>query len=260
VSTYLENLFGLGERVAVVTGAASGIGRGIAEGYARAGAQVALLDVNAAQLEEAAAQIRSQGGDAAIFVCDISSAEAVRATVAAIVERFGKIDILVNNAGIGMRAPAESMTDEQWITVLNINLTGAFYLCREVGSHMISHQIKGRIINMASITAVVGVETGNANYAATKGGIVAMSRSLALEWAKHGILVNAIAPSHTRTPLIEALMERQPETRRYFENNIPLGRLGEVQDIVGAAIFLASNASGFITGHVLLVDGGHTAR
>jgi NAD(P)-dependent dehydrogenase (short-subunit alcohol dehydrogenase family) len=260
MNAYLENLFGLSGLVAVVTGAASGIGRGIAEGYARAGAQVALLDVNAAQVEAAASQIGSEDHDVAPFVCDISSADAVRSTTAAIIERFGKIDILVNNAGIGMRSPAELMTDEQWTTVLNINLTGAFYLCREVGSHMIARQIQGRIINMASITAVVGVETGNANYAATKGGLVAMSRSLALEWAKHGILVNAIAPSHTRTPLIEALMERQPETRRYFENNIPLGRLGEVNDIVGAAIFLASNASGFITGHLLLVDGGHTAR
>jgi NAD(P)-dependent dehydrogenase (short-subunit alcohol dehydrogenase family) len=259
-NAYLENLFGLRGKVAVVTGAASGIGRGIAEGYARAGAQVALVDINAAQLEEAASQIRAEGHDAVSFVCDISNADAVRSTTAAVIERFGKIDILVNNAGIGMLAPAESMTDEQWMTVLNINLTGAFFLCREVGKYMIDQKIEGRIINMASITAVVGVETGNANYAATKGGIVAMSRSLALEWAKHSILVNAIAPSHTRTPLIESLMERQPETRRYFEGNIPLGRLGEVEDIVGAAIFLASKAANFITGHVLLVDGGHTAR
>lgn len=260
MNTYLENLFGLSGRTAVVTGAASGIGRGIAEGYTRAGAQVALLDINAAQLDETASQMSAEGHSVAPFACDISNADAVRSTVAAVIERFGKIDILVNNAGIGMRSPAETMTDEQWMTVLNINLSGAFYLCREVGGHMIARQIPGRVINMASITAVVGVETGNANYAATKGGIVAMSRSLALEWAKHGILVNAIAPSHTRTPLIEALMERQPETRRYFENNIPLGRLGEVSDIVGAAIFLASNASAFITGHVLLVDGGHTTR
>jgi NAD(P)-dependent dehydrogenase (short-subunit alcohol dehydrogenase family) len=260
MTTYLENLFGLNGRVAVITGAASGIGKGIAEGFARAGAQVALLDINQTQVEAAASEIQAESHDAAPFVCDIASADAVRSTIAAVIERFGKIDILVNNAGIGMRAPAESMTDEQWLTVLNINLTGAFFLCREVGGHLIARKSEGRIINMASITAVVGVETGNANYAATKGGILAMTRSLALEWAKHGILVNAIAPSHTRTPLIEALMERQPETRRYFENNIPLGRLGEVSDIVGTAIFLASNASVFITGQLVLVDGGHTAR
>ena len=125
---------------------------------------------------------------------------------------------------------------------------------------MIERKKGGRIINMSSIGGLVGVETGNANYCASKGGMIAMTRTLAIEWAKHNILVNAIAPSHTRTPLIEKLIEQKPEVKDYFLNNIPLGRLAEPIHIVGPAIFLASEAASFVTGHTLVVDGGHTAR
>jgi gluconate 5-dehydrogenase len=125
---------------------------------------------------------------------------------------------------------------------------------------MINRGQGGRIINMASIGGLVGVETGNANYCASKGGLIALTRCLAIEWAKHRILVNAIAPTHVRTPLIEKMINERPEVGDYFLNNIPLGRLGEPADIVGPAIFLASAASSFLTGHVLLVDGGHTAK
>jgi NAD(P)-dependent dehydrogenase (short-subunit alcohol dehydrogenase family) len=152
------------------------------------------------------------------------------------------------------------MSDDTWATVLDVNLNGAFFFCRDVGREMIKRGAGGRIINMASIGGMVGVETGNVNYCASKGGLIAMTRCLAIEWAKHGILVNAIAPTHMRTPLIEKLLREKPEVETYFLNNIPLGRLGSPGDIVGPAVFLASEAASFVTGHVLLVDGGHTAK
>ena len=256
----ISELFKLNKKAAVVTGAGSGLGRAIAEGYAQVGARVACVDISADDAAEVADGIVENGGNALPVVCDVSRAEDVKKAVETSLEAFGRIDILVNNAGIGMRSNAEEMTDEMWDRVLDINLKGVFLFCREVGRHMIERGGGGRIINMASIGGLVGVETGNANYCASKGGIIAMTRTLAIEWAKHNILVNAIAPSHTRTPLIEKLMKQKPEVKQYFLGNIPLGRLAEPINIAGPAIFLASDAASFVTGHTLVVDGGHTAR
>ncbi len=256
----LSRLSSLDGKAALITGAGSGLGRAIAEGYAQVGAKIACVDISAQDSELVAGGIEKRGGNAVSAECDVSQAEDVRKAVETSLKMFGSIDILVNNAGIGIRSNAENMTDEMWDRVLDINLKGTFLFCREVGRHMIERGKGGRIINMASIGGLVGVETGNANYCASKGGIIAMTRTLAIEWAKHNILVNAIAPSHTRTPLIEKLMEQKPEVKQYFLNNIPLGRLAEPIDIVGPAIFLASEAASFITGHTLIVDGGHTAR
>ena len=258
--TDIKNLFDLSGKIAIVTGGASGLGKAIAEGYAQYGAKVAIVDLNKEAAEKTAEEITDMGGEALGLNCDVSKAEDVRTVVTQIIDKFGKIDILLNNAGLGMRSNAEEMTDDMWNTVINVNLKGAFFFCREVGKKMIKQGRGGRIINMSSIAGVVGIETGNVNYAASKGGLNAMTRCLAIEWAQHNILVNAIAPSHTRTPLIEKLIKEKPETGQYFLNNIPLGRLGNVVDIVGPAIFLASEAAAFITGHTLLVDGGHTAR
>ncbi|MBN1671964.1 MAG: SDR family oxidoreductase [Kiritimatiellae bacterium] len=255
-----DNLFDLSGRNALVTGAGSGLGRGIAEGYARYGAKVAVVDIDEEAARAIARGISDAGGHAVAIACDVADSSSVTAAVNEAASQLGDIDILLNNAGIGKRSKAEEMSDEYWDLVLDINLKGAFRFCREVGVRMIERGRGGRIINMASVTALVGIDTGNANYAASKGGLVAMTRCLAVEWAPHNILVNAIAPSHTRTPLIEKLMAEKPETRTYFLNNIPLGRLGTVGDIVGPAVFLASDAASFITGHTLLVDGGHTAK
>ena len=149
------------------------------------------------------------------------------------VEKYGKIDILVNSAGIGMREKAENMSEKQWDKVLDVNLKGSFLFCREAGCEMIKRGQGGRIINIASVAGIVGLETGNANYSASKGGQMAMTRCLAIEWAKYGILVNVIAPTHIRTPLVEKLMEEKPEVKQYFLNNIPLGRLGKARGYCG---------------------------
>ncbi len=256
----VKNLFDLSGKVALVTGAGSGLGQGIAEGYSQMGVAVSVVDINSEAAQRVADGINAAEGSAIAVQCDVTQPDQVQAAVAHTLEEFGKIDILVANAGIGDRAMAEDMTFEQWDRVMAINLTGVWLFDQEVGRHMVERGEGGRIINMSSIGGIIGVETGNANYCASKGGIIAMTRCLALEWAKHNILVNAIAPTHSRTPLIEKLMREKPEVRTYFLGNIPLGRLGEVVDVVGPAIFLASDAASFVTGHVLVADGGHTAK
>jgi NAD(P)-dependent dehydrogenase (short-subunit alcohol dehydrogenase family) len=256
----VKRLFDLGGKVALVTGAGSGLGAGIAEGYAQLGAAVSVVDINSEAAQSVADSVNAAGGEAVAVQCDVTQEDQVRATVAHTLKELGKIDILVANAGIGDRSLAEEMTFEQWGRVMDINLTGVWLFDQEVGKHMIERGEGGRIINMASIGGIVGVATGNANYCASKGGIIALTRCLAIEWAKYSILVNAIAPSHIRTPLITKLMQDKPEVRTYFLNNIPLNRLGEVVDVVGPAIFLASDAAAFVTGHVLVADGGHTAK
>jgi NAD(P)-dependent dehydrogenase (short-subunit alcohol dehydrogenase family) len=256
----VKHLFDLSDKVALVTGGGSGLGEGISKGYAQVGAAVAVIDINLETAQSVVDDINGAGGKAIALPCDVTQEDQVQEVVLHTLKEFGKIDILVANVGIGERSPAEEMTLEKWERVMNVNLRGVWLFNHEVGKHMIERGQGGRIINMASIAGLVGVETGNANYCASKGGIIALTRCLAIEWAKYNILVNAIAPSHVRTSLIEELIQAKPEIRTYFLNNIPLKRLGEVVDVVGPAIFLAAEASAFITGHVLLVDGGHTAK
>ena len=255
-----RNIFDLTGKVAIVTGAAQGFGLEVSRIYTQYGAAVVMVDINEAMLKEAVDSIAAEGGKVAAKPCDVSKSAQVKRVVDETITEFGRVDIMFNNAGIGRRSKAEEMTDEDFDIVIDVNLKSMFYFCREVGRHMIARGEGGHIINMSSIVGVVGVTTGNANYSASKGGIIAMTRCLAIEWAEHGILVNAIAPTHMRTAIIEKLMKENPAKEAYFLSNIPLGRLGCVDDIVGPALFLASDASQFVTGHVLLVDGGHTAK
>ena len=254
-----RNLFDLSGRAAIVTGAASGLGEAIAGGLAVFGANVALTDVNPQGLEKVAEAVRGAGRQALSVVCDVRERKEVQALADQTVGTFGRVDILVNAAGIARRAPAEQLTDTEWDDVLAVDLTGAFLCAQVAGRAMIEQGQGGRIINIASIGAHVGVTTGNANYAAAKGGLVAMSKCLALEWAQHNILVNCISPTHFDTPLIERGVQ-DPKTKAYYLSNIPLGRLGEPPEIVGPVVFLASDASSMVTGATIAVDGGHMAK
>lgn len=252
-------LFDLSGQVCVVTGAGSGLGAAIAAGLAAHGAVVLAWDLDSGAAEECAAGVRERGGSAFAYACDVTSREQVDAATAE-AEQLGGVDVLVTSAGIGARSPAETMTQQQWDRVLDVNLNGTWACNQAIGASMIRRGCRGRIINVASIAALVGVTTGNANYAASKGGVVSLMRTLAVEWAPHGLRVNALAPTHFRTPLIEAALEADPGLMSYFTGNIPLGRLGEPREIVGPTVFLASEASSMVTGHVLVVDGGHTAQ
>ena len=256
----LTGIFTLAGRHALVTGAASGLGRAIAEVLSQFGARVTVVDVDEAAAVSVAEGIVATGSEAIAICGDVSRPDDIERATAASIDALGDIHILVANAGIADRAPAERLTFEQWRRVLDINLTGAWLSDQAVGRHMIERGIRGSIINTSSITSLVGITTGNANYAASKGGLNALTRTLAIEWAPHGIRVNAIAPTHVRTALIEEKMRNEPGMAELFLGNIPMGRMGEPEDVAAAAVYLASDAASLVTGHVLVVDGGHTVR
>lgn len=256
----VKDIFRLDGQVALVTGAGQGLGQAMAEGFAQFGAAVSLVDINLENAEQTAGVITADGGQAIAIQCDVSKPDQVRMAVNKTISAFGQIDNLSAVAGIGDRSPAEEMTLAQWDRVIAINLRGVWLFDQAVGQHMIARGEGGAIINMASIAGQVGLTTGNANYSASKGGVIALTRDLAIEWAKYNIRVNAISPVQFKTPLVQKLIERKPETEDYFLSNIPLKRIGEVWEIVGASVFLASRASSMVTGIVLNVDGGHTAR
>lgn len=252
-----KDLFSLKGKRALVTGGAQGLGLSIAEAFCAAGASVALADVNAEAVEAAAAELREQGGEAVGLVCDVSKEEQVAKLIQDAAAHMGGLNVVVANAGVSVRSPAEEMTLEQWNRVIDIDLKGVFLCDREAGRYMLQNG-GGSIINMSSIIGIIANTTGNANYAAAKGGVSSLTKILAIEWAQRGIRVNAIAPAQTATKLIEGLMRDNPDTRKYFEAHIPMGRLGKPCEIASAAVFLASDATSFITGQTIPVDGGVT--
>ncbi len=247
------SVFDLSGRKALVTGAGQGIGRAIAEGLARAGADIVLTGRTTGPLEEAAAAIAALGRKAEIVVMDVARAEDCSAGVARGAELLGGLDILVNNAGTeDVRASAD-VDAALWDRIVDTNLKGAFF-CAQAAFHAMRPRGGGAIINLCSLTSFVGIPTATP-YGSSKSGLLGMTRALAVEWAPHGIRVNAIAPGYFRTAMTEGFFEAEGWAERMTER-IPQGRFGELRDLVGAAVFLASDASGYVTGHCLAVDGG----
>lgn len=249
--------FKLQDRIALVTGASTGLGAAIAIALAEAGAQVACHG-NSRSPESTCDRITSIGGVAHAITGDLSQSETPKNLVAQTLERFGRIDILINNAGTIRRAPAEEYSDEDWATVIEVNLSSVFRLSKLAGKQMIERGEGGKIVNIASLLSFQGGITVPA-YAASKGGVAQLTKALANEWAKHRINVNAIAPGYMRTANTAALQADETRNRQILER-IPAGRWGDPEDLAGAAVFLASQASDYINGHVLVVDGGWLGR
>ncbi len=240
-------------RVALVTGAGRGLGRTIAQSLAASGAAVACVDIDATLLAETVKGIEATDGTAQAFTCDVTDSGRVNEVVDAVVKQMGKLDILVNNAGITRDGMIMRMKDDQWDSVLAINLRGTFLFTRAVTRPMMKAR-GGRIINIASVSGLMG-NPGQANYSASKAGVIGLTRTVARELASRNITVNAIAPGFIATEMTAKMGE---EILSQVQEQIPLGRLGEPQDVADAVLFLAGDAASFITGHVLTVDGGLT--
>jgi NAD(P)-dependent dehydrogenase (short-subunit alcohol dehydrogenase family) len=253
-------MFDLTGKGALVTGGAGGLGAAIAAGVSERGATVAVVDSDLAAAEDVARAIRDQGGAATAWHLNVRHFADVEDCVAAVWEASGAIDVLVTSAGIGIRRPATVLEPDAWQQVIDVNLTGCWFCDQAVGRRMIERGKGGSIINIGSVVGQVGIDTGNANYAASKGGVIGLTKCLAVEWAPFGVRVNVVAPTHFRTRLVEQAIKENPSVEQRFLSNIPLGRLGAPRDVVGAVVFLASDEASMVTGHVLNVDGGHTAK
>jgi len=249
--------FDLAGKVALVTGAGRGIGYHIALALARYGADLVVCSRTVSELEKLGKEVEEIGRRVLIRQADVRKSSEVGALVQAAVDSFQRIDILVNNAGVNIPQWAAEVTEEAWDTIMDINLKGVFFVAQAVGKVMI-RQKRGKIINVSSQAGSVGL-LRRAAYCASKGGVNQLTRVLAIEWAPHNINVNAIAPTFVETPLTRPMFQDQ-NFREYVMGNISLGRIGKPEDIVGAAIYLASAASDLVTGHVLLIDGGWTAH
>ncbi len=239
------------EKVAVITGASRGIGRSIALALAAQGATIVAVDMDQASTEAVVAELQAAGSKALAVVGNVTVSADVERMIEAATEAFGRVDILVNNAGITRDGLLMRMKDEDWDAVLNVNLKGAF-LCTRAAFKVMSKQRYGRIINIASVVGQMG-NAGQANYCASKAGLIGLTKSNAREMAKRSITVNAVAPGFIATAMTDALSDK---VRSELTAQIPLERLGSADDIANAVVFLASEAAGYITGHVLSVNGG----
>lgn len=253
----VRELFDLTGRTAIITGGSVGLGRQMAEALAEQGANIVLCARKKERCEQAATELREFGVKTLALACDVKNPADVQAVVDSALAAFGRIGILINNAGTSWGAPIEEMRLEHWNKVIETNLTGTFLFCQAVGKHMVAQRC-GKIINVASVAGLGGSppDFQAIGYHASKGGVIILTKDLACKWGTHNIQVNAIAPGWFPTNMSQVLIDRNREA---FLSRIPLHRFGSDQDLKGAAVLLASDASDFITGHVLVVDGGQSA-
>lgn len=258
----VKQLFDLTGRVAIVTGGSIGLGRQMAEGLAEMGADLVLCARKKERCHQAAEELQQLGVKAIALGCDVKNPDSIHEMVEATLSQFGRIDVLINNAGISWGAPGEEMRLEDWNKVIETNLTGTFLCAQAVGKVMIRQSgtgnSAGKIINVASVAGLGGApaELPAIGYHASKGGVISFTKDLACKWASHNIQVNAIAPGWFPTHMSNRVLEHYGEL---FLSHIPLRRFGNEHDLKGAAVFLASAASNYVTGHVLVVDGGQSA-
>lgn len=251
----MNNLFDLSGKVAIVVGGGTGLGRGMASGLADAGATVIIASRRLEVLRQAAQEMEAEtGGKVVPMQLDVSSVSAVQAFVTQVGEQFGRIDILINSAGINVRKSALEFEESDWDKVLDTQLKYVFFMDQAVGRYMVEHHIKGRIINVGSLSSAIGLKNMIA-YCAAKSAIVQLTKALANEWAQYGICVNAIGPGYYMTEMTGPLL-KDPEVVRRYEEKIPMGRLGTPEDLASTAVFLASEHSGYVTGQIVYVDGG----
>jgi 2-dehydro-3-deoxy-D-gluconate 5-dehydrogenase len=248
--------FDLSGQVALITGGGTGIGKAIALGMAQAGADLVLMGRRAKPLQETSEEAKAMGRKVVCYAADIRKISEIRNSVEGAIKEFGKIDILVNNAAVATGQKMEDVTEEAWDEIMDINFKGAFFCAQAVGNYMIKRK-KGKIINILSNCSFVA-EAGIGAYCGSKGGLLMITRCLATEWGKYGINVNGIGPAFILTPMNEPLL-KDKHFVEWSTNRIPFHRMGEPNEIVGAAIYLASDAASFVNGAVIMVDGGFTA-
>jgi len=254
---YME-MFRLDGRVALVTGGAQAIGLACVDALSEAGARVVIADYNAAQAEESRDALKAKGRDVEMAVLDVTDSARVDAVADDIVKRHGHIDILVNNAGIARsETPAETVTDEHWLNVIDVNLNGTFWCCRAFGRHMLAAK-SGSIVNIGSMSGfIVNKPQEQAFYNASKAAVHHLTKSLAAEWGARGVRVNAVAPTYINTPLNAFVFDKE-EMYSAWIGGTPMGRMGEVSEIASVVLFLAGDGASLMTGSVVLVDGGYT--